>query len=68
MFVWRGYGENVVGMNWEGQQMISRLEALAVGKAYYYARIYSYSRLRKGEPLIAPCSQGGGGVVVGERS
>ena len=31
---------------------ISRLDALAVGKTCY-ARLYSYSRLKKKEPLIA---------------
>ena len=31
---------------------MSRLDALAIGKAYY-ARLYLYSRLRKREPLIA---------------
>ena len=42
VFVWRGFGENEV--EWIGKADISRLEALAVGKACY-ARLCFYSRL-----------------------
>ena len=46
---------------------ISRLEALAVGKARY-ARLDSYFRLRKREPLIALCYRHGGLVVKASAS
>ena len=41
-FVWRGFGENEVERS--GKAEISRIEALAEGKACY-ARLYTYSRL-----------------------
>ena len=51
VFVWRGFGENEV--EWTGEAEISRLEALAVGKACF-ARLYSsYSRLGKRKHLTA---------------
>ena len=50
VFDWRGFGENEVEST--GRAKISRLEALAVGKACY-ARHYSYSRFKKRELLIS---------------
>jgi hypothetical protein len=49
------FGDNYFGENeveWAGNAEISRLQALAVGKAYY-TRLYSYSRFIKGDTLIA---------------
>ena len=51
------------GVEWTRKAEMSRLEALAVDKACY-ARLYSNSRLKHREPLLALGShQGGGGVV-----
>ena len=55
------FGENEV--EWIGKIEMNRLEALAKGKACY-ATLYSCSRLRKWEPLIALyCSHKGRGRV-----
>ena len=54
-------------LNQKGRILVSKQEALVVGKACY-ERLYSYFRLKKREPLIASGSHHGGGLTFCVRS